>query len=290
MREATDPMDETQFPETTPAGTPATQVWRARWYLWEGGFLTLGRAAAIIPEHSHHALQICVGFDGDVGICRGADGGWLRSGSIVVAPDVPHQFDTMGADLGVMLVDPESREGRWLRRSFPETITAVAADRLEPFRDALRAIRDSTGDAVETARLIHQAVRGLCAGPPPPHALDARIVRALEVIRQMDTARVSQDAVAKAVFLSPSRFAHLFSEQVGLPFRRYLLWRRLTRAMLAVGRGSTLSAAAHNTGFSDSAHLTRTCYQMLGQPPSTLLRPGEFYELPAPFELPATAK
>ena len=281
-------MDEARLPEeTTPASAPAP-VWRARWYLWEGGFLTLGRSAAIVPEHSHHALQICLGFDGDVGICRGADGPWTRSGAIVVAPDVPHQFDTMGADLGVMLVDPESREGRWLRRSFPETITAVAAERLEPFRTALRAIRESTGGAVETARLIHAAVRGLCVGPAPHHALDERIVSALGTIRKMDTARISLDEVAKTVFLSPSRFQHLFSEEVGLPFRRYLLWRRLTRAMLAVGRGSTLSAAAHNTGFSDSAHLTRTCYQMLGHPPSVLMRVGEFYEIPAPFELPFT--
>jgi len=266
-----------------------TRPWGARWYLWEGGFLTLGRATGIVPGHAHHALQISVGFDGDVGMCLGADGPWMRGGAMVVAPDIPHQLDTMGIRMSVMLVDPESREGRWLRRSFPGTLTAVPADRLEPFRDALRAVHEGTGSAAETARLIHAAVRVLCVGPAPSHALDGRIVRALETIRKMDTARVSLETVAKTVFLSPSRFQHLFSEEVGLPFRRYLLWRRLTRAMLAVGRGATLSAAAHDTGFSDSAHLTRTCYQMLGQPPSILLRAGEFYELPAPFELPASA-
>lgn len=277
--------DQPRWAQDQPSAGGA-QPWRARWYLWEGGFLTIGRASGIVPEHAHHAQQVSAGFDEPVGMCLGADGPWTRDGGIVVAPDVPHQLDTMGAELAVMLIDPESREGRWLRRTYPEPITAVPPGRLEPFRHALRAIRDSTGDTVETARLIHAAVRELCVGPAPPHALDPRIVRALEVIRRMDTARISQEAVAKAVYLSSSRFAHLFSEQVGLPFRRYVLWRRLTRAMLAVGRGGTLTAAAHNAGFADSAHLTRTCYQMLGQPPSVLLRPGEFYELPAPFELP----
>jgi AraC-like DNA-binding protein len=141
-------------------------------------------------------------------------------------------------------------------------------------------------DAPETAALVHSVIRRLCAGPPPPYALDERVVRALELIRRMDTKKISLETVAKAVFLSPSRFAHLFTEQVGLPFRRYVLWRRLTRAMLAVGRGSTLSAAAHACGFADSAHLTRACYQMLGLAPSVLLSPGEYYEIPAPFELP----
>ena len=56
--------------------------------------------------------------------------------------------------------------------------------------------------------------------------------------------------------------------------------------MLAVGRGSTFSAAAHTCGFADSAHLTRAFVQMFGTPPSTLMRLGEFYEIPAPFELP----
>src|SRR5690606_12145665 len=109
---------------------------------------------------------------------------------------------------------------------------------------------------------------------------------ALEVIRQTDTSKIALETVARAVFLSPSRFAHLFSEEVGFPFRRYLLWRRLTRAMLAVGRGSTLSAAAHQCGFSDSAHLTRASVQMFGQPPSVMMQAGEFYEIPAPFDLP----
>ena len=142
----------------------------------------------------------------------------------------------------------------------------------------------------ETARIVHSLVRGLCAGPAPPHVLDPRIVRALEVIREMDTSRIALDDVARAVFLSPSRFAHLFTQEVGLPFRRYVLWRRLTRALLAVGHGSTLSAAAHACGFADAAHLTRACAQMLGQPPSMLLRPGEFYEIPAPFELPVSSR
>ena len=86
------------------------------------------------------------------------------------------------------------------------------------------------------------------------------------------------------MFLSPSRFAHLFSESVGQPFRRYLLWRKLNRAMLAVGRGASLSQAAHEGGFSDSAHLTRTFIQMWGIPPSVMMK-GDFHEVPPPFEI-----
>jgi AraC-like DNA-binding protein len=87
------------------------------------------------------------------------------------------------------------------------------------------------------------------------------------------------------VFLSPSRLTHLFAQEVGLPFRRYVLWRRLTRAMLLISRGGSLSTAAHASGFADAAHMTRTFHQMFGMNPKTLLGRGELHEIPAPFEL-----
>lgn len=261
--------------------------WQARWYLWDGGFLALGRGGGVVPAHSHHAIQITLSLDEGVPVrLQGPDERWESYPGAMVAPDVLHQFDGGGAEIAMLFVDPESHEGGWLRRSLRAPVTEISLARLAACVPALRAFREEPPDAEGTARLIHSVVRGLCAGPPPPRALDPRIVRGLEVIRQMDTARISLEEVARAVFLSPSRFAHLFRDEVGLPFRRYVLWRRLTRAMLAVGRGSTLSAAAHACGFADAAHLTRACSQMLGSPPSVLMRPGEFYEIPAPFELP----
>ena len=63
------------------------------------------------------------------------------------------------------------------------------------------------------------------------------------------------DAAAMASF-SPSRFAHLFKQQVGLRFRRYMLWRKLTRAMLVIARVRTIATAAHEADFAHAAHLT----------------------------------
>ena len=96
---------------------------------------------------------------------------------------------------------------------------------------------------------------------------------------------MSLESAAAAAFLSPSRFAHLFKQQLGLPFRRYLLWRKLTRAMLLIGREGTATAAAHAADFADAAHLTRTFSEMFGIPPSVMLR-GQFFEIPSPFNSP----
>jgi AraC-like DNA-binding protein len=112
--------------------------------------------------------------------------------------------------------------------------------------------------------------------------LDERVTKVLTAIRASDDLRMSIEAAAAMAFLSPGRFAHLFKQQIGLPFRRYMLWRKLTRAMLAIGRERTIAAAAHASDFADTAHLTRTFYQMFGIPPSVMMR-GEFFEIPSPF-------
>ncbi|WP_235214942.1 helix-turn-helix domain-containing protein [Rhodococcus opacus] len=78
--------------------------------------------------------------------------------------------------------------------------------------------------------------------------------------------------VARRVGLSASRLTHLFGAQVGLPLRRYVLWLRLTLAVTEVAAGADLTAAAHGAGFSDSAHLSRTCREIFGLPPSVLSR------------------
>lgn len=63
---------------------------------------------------------------------------------------------------------------------------------------------------------------------------------------------------------------HWFAEVSGLPFRAYVRWLRLQRAVRTLADGSTLTEAAHWAGFSDSAHLTRTFVATFGVRPASL--------------------
>jgi AraC-like DNA-binding protein len=202
----------------------------------------------------------------------------------IVLPDAVHSFTGMNSLLAMLFVDPESIEGRWLRQSLREPVTTIPDARMDRVVPPLLQFEEAPLEAMETAELIKLVTSSLCAGAPPSRPLDPRVVRALEFMREAETPKLRLEDVADTVFLSPSRFAHLFSENVGLPFRRYLLWRKLSRAMLAIGRGVSLGQAAYEAGFADAAHLTRTFIQMWGTPPSVLMK-GEFFEVPAPFEV-----
>lgn len=252
-----------------------------RWYLWEGGFLLTARAQGLVPAHAHHAIQIAIALEGCVAIA-GSDGAWREVRGIVVRPDAEHSFDCNGA-LGVMVfVDPESSEGVWLSTSLRQDITIVPDARLASILPGLATFIEQADECGDVAAFVRGCVQALRPGFAPTRRLDARVTTVIDAIRASDDLRMSLEQAADKACLSSTRFAHLFKEQVGLPFSRYMLWRKLTRAMVAVASESTLAAAAHAADFSDAAHLTRTFYQMVGMAPSVLMR-GDFVEIPSPF-------
>lgn len=236
-----------------------------------------------MPAHAHHAIQIVIALDGCVAI-SGSDRQWQETRGLVVRPDAEHSFDCNGA-LGVMVfVDPESSEGVWLSASLRQDITTVADARLEPMVPDLARFAEQPDDCADIAAVVRRCIQGLRPGLAPTRRLDPRVTTVLEAIRSADDLRMSLDQAADKACLSSTRFAHLFKDQVGLPFSRYMLWRKLTRAMVAVASEGTIAAAAHAADFADAAHLTRTFYQMVGMAPSVLMR-GDFIQIPSPFSV-----
>jgi AraC family transcriptional regulator len=251
-----------------------------RWYLWDGGFLAIGRSEGVVPPHAHHAFQLVIAIDGEVAV-KGTRGEWRSGRGLVVPPDVEHSYDGRGAVGAMLFVDPESREGVWLRSTFRREIAFVPAERVAPYADELRTFLEQPHESMGIRPLILQCVQAMCAGAPPARKLDERVTKVLQEIRVSEDLRISLESAAASVHLSEGRFAHLFKQQVGLPFRRYMLWRKLARAIVAIGRERTLAAAAHAADFYD-AHLTRTFHQMFGIAPSVMMR-GEFFEIESPF-------
>lgn len=111
-------------------------------------------------------------------------------------------------------------------------------------------------------------------GLRPQSPRDSRIARVVrEIDRKPDAFGRVQDAAALAC-LSPSRFRARFDAELGLPFRRYRLWRRMAAVMRTIAAGGSLTEAAHAAGFSSSAHLSSTFKRMFGLKASDLLALG----------------
>jgi transcriptional regulator GlxA family with amidase domain len=188
-----------------------------------------------------------------------------------VAPDAPHRFDAEGA-YAILFVEPESRAGRALvAATFAGgDLQALPPARFNSLARQLAALAETPPpEADALARIGRDLVEGL-AGAAPGGPLDPRIQAVIRwVAARPDQPAALADA-ARVAGLSESRLSHLFVEQTGLSFKTYLLWIRLTHAVGLMTEGLSLTAVAHEAGFSDSAHFSRTFRRMFGIAPASL--------------------
>jgi AraC-like DNA-binding protein len=240
--------------------------------LWRGGSVWVGNADAT-GVHAHHAIQITLPLSDRTVRLRRPGEEWSFHAGAIIAANQEHAFEGQGALVALVFAEPESRQGLVLQQRYPEGISALdpalLAQECSDLADAL-AQGVSDEELVPRARAVIFKLTSLQELPARP--LDARIARAIEVIKgQLDEA-VTMAQIARAVHLSPERFRHLFLEQTGMRFRPYLLWLRIELAVAAWAAGATLTEAAHAGGFADSAHLSRTFKRMFGVPAISVQR------------------
>ncbi|WP_417461186.1 helix-turn-helix transcriptional regulator [Kordiimonas sp.] len=98
-----------------------------------------------------------------------------------------------------------------------------------------------------------------------------KMFRALEAVDGALGGKVTLDMVARAAGMSKSSFTKLFRAIIGMPLRRYVMWRRLNVAVSEIGAGADATQAAHKAGFADSAHFSRTMRETFGVSPADSL-------------------
>lgn len=243
---------------------------------WEGACVLLGDDVGVIPHHAHYAIQVTVGSEPGVRFRTGEHDEWTAYDAAVIPSRQPHSMDaTRVRSNAVILVEPETREGRAIAELFLEGggIASVSEATVAAPRDALFAAwRTGSRDAIAgAARALVQTLTG---GVEPWTVSDERILRAIAYVNAHLASPLTLREVAAEAYLSPSRFRHLFVEQTGMALRPYILWRRFLRVWELTMQGESLSAAAHAAGFADAAHLTRTSRRMFGFPPSAIRMAG----------------
>jgi AraC-like DNA-binding protein len=249
---------------------------RAKLTMWEGASLWVLEAEGGLGDmdaHAHHAIQLTCLLSGRQTLAW--DGGAHSEPIVAVDADTPHRLDLQGC-CALLFVDPESAAGRATRARLFVGGPVAAVDP-EPVAGEIQAIASAFAEAAPAGRyheIGRAMVRTLAAAAPAAAPLpDPRIAKILsELDRRLD-GPVSLADCAEGIYLSGSRLRHLFAEETGLPFKSYLLWRRLGRAVeLYAGGAASLTEAAHQAGFADSAHFSRTFRRTFGLPATSLTR------------------
>ena len=246
---------------------------RGRVYFWQGGSLWIGHGQGRTQWHEHHAHQITLPF---AGVCRfrsEENSDWAGFTSAFVRSERPHQFEMEEVEeVAQLFVEPESAAGRALARRFPSADVSPLAevDRAALLEMLLGAWRAASSDP-EMSAAGRAAVAVLADAPLSVTDLEPRVARSLAFIRARLRDTITLSEVAASAALSPGRFRHLFVRETGAAFRPYVLWLRLNVAIECSTQGGSWTEAAHEAGFADSAHLSRTFKRMFGMNPATLV-------------------
>jgi AraC-like DNA-binding protein len=244
---------------------------RGRIVVWEGASLWVLAApghASGADFHAHHAIQMTISLAGGFVIQTPDE---RSEGPItLVAADAQHFFEANGI-CAFLFVEAESTAGRaiagrWLSAS---SLAQIKADAIGPLIATLRerfAENCSNAELVDWARDFIAEI----AGKAPSALPDARVQAMIDFTRSNLDLPLTLSMAAACAHLSPSRARHLFAADTGLPFKTFVLWQRLERAVELYALGHSLTKAAHEAGFADSAHLSRTFRKTFGIPASML--------------------
>jgi AraC-like DNA-binding protein len=281
-------------------GEPA--AWTGRLLLAPGRIIYLGPAAGA-ERHRHHAVQFL--YAPDEPFTAEIEGVTRTTHAALFPANAQHSITAGGQRVALLLFEAHGARGRALddraRAGMHAASGATAAAINVPtsatiapihlFPDvprppilvpsntttsgiglALSELSLPSPDAT-TGEVLDwcDTVTALLGGHVIERGLSHATRVAIDYLHEAIDSEPRIEEAARRAAVAPTTLTHRFTREVGIPFRRLVLWVRLKRATEAVERGGNLTEAALEAGFSDSAHLSRTFRATFGLSPSATL-------------------
>lgn len=206
--------------------------------------------------HSHSACHIITGLHGDIRVCAGGES-VMCSGAFVPS-GVSHTVDGFGSPLLVFMFDITSKvsekitDFKELEKQETERIVS-AWQQWETEKNA---------DDYENFFKEVMMLTGMC--DTGSRVSDERIAEAMRFVKEHLNDDVTVKDAAESVYLSESRFSHLFREETGISFSGYMLMQKIFCAYMQIAEGRSITEAAVAAGFSTPSHFATVNKKMFG--------------------------
>jgi AraC-like DNA-binding protein len=198
---------------------------------------------------------------------RLADGEWRSCRCALVPAGTRHALNMAGWVHGKLFVEKNSPDAIGFRKRFRYSGVRFFED--AETIECFRWIHEEDPNRIA----VEQRLDRLLNSPQQPQVeLDERIRQVIERICREPDRNFSQQELANLAGLSPSRFLHLFRECTGLPYRRFRLWKRMVSAFESMHTSDSLTRAALDAGFADSAHFSHSFRDTFGVNPAPVFR------------------
>lgn len=259
--------------------TPAERLARKRrpgeeslasgtFHLWNEGAAFVGGGYYAAP-HERFPATLCLAIGRAFRARFGRNARWDEWRGALIAPNAPQEADMRGSRVVILIIDPESeaysriaqlvgphRPVHRIPDEVAERLATVAGDML-------------ARGHFDVVRFWERCLGAVGDAPSLPLKRDARVERTLSILKSSVPDVPLLSDLAAAVGLSESRLTCLFNATMGLSLRRYAQWLRLRHVVFCMATGHSITDAAHEAGFADLAHLSRTFRGMFGVPISS---------------------
>ena len=189
---------------------------------------------------------------------------WYTVSAALIPPRLLHELQFHGSVFSALYVEP-TLGGSALLAGLLQGVREIGGVLVG------RATRHSWMRSLYESRprleLTDAALDDLFERRPANYAVDVIDGRIAAIVAQLSAGALPTmplAALAAQAGLSPSRFQHLFTRQVGVPYRRFRAWSRLRHAWRALALGYSVTQAAYEAGFCDSAHFSHEYRRTFG--------------------------
>jgi len=206
---------------------------------------------------------------------------WEEANAVLINANTRHALKNIQGNLVTLTLVPERRRGVRIRENFLKTqkIYHLHQCKLAKYRQKFSACLNEKTSCAEAFQIAVDFLDGLLGVIEPAKKPDQRIELVVRYIQENLAETISAKKLARLIFLSEDRFLHLFKEQLGLPLRQFILYQRMLFATREFLAGKNLTESAHLAGFSDSAHFSRTFFEMNGIQPSKMAKLSHSFDI-----------
>lgn len=202
--------------------------------------------------HRHHMLQIIYAVMQPIEITIGNV--MFQTQFVIIDTNVLHKVNSLGTATHNVLVDPSSALYTYIYTELLMGQPYVCIDHLWSDYD------------IGSSDELYEAIQGLVKKSTVQFVdqnQNEHMDEALTAMRRSGKF-YTQTEMASLLNYSPSHFSRLFSEKYGVAYSSYVILLKLKNAFIFMDQGYSLTHAAHEAGFSHSAHLASVVKKTLG--------------------------